>query len=218
MNVDDAGEAAGEDWLGFDWADWALLDPGTSRLADIPETPGFFRIKKVEDDGLAYVGQTGSSLHTRIIHLANKVQADDRPRRSRSSAAHLWELNQAGGRLEVSYANPLIARSETDRLGLMFALHIRQRGRSPTTNLDRNVAAEEQDDLLHGLDWDADAVDAHDWLGLDWTDPRPLGNRTAIDRSRVVYRIWFPGFVPPLAYIGKSTNVANRLVKHEKKF
>lgn len=219
MEIQRAEAVAAGDWLGFDWSDWMLLEPGTDRMTELPRTPGFFRVKRVESETLDYVGQTGEGLRSRIGHLANRVQADERPRHSQASAEHLWELES--GRFEVSHATPTIARSEADRIGIehvMFAMHVRAVGRSPTVNLDRNAAAEERDALLHGLEWDADEVTARDWLGLDWSEPRDLADRTEIDRSRVVYRIWFPGFAPPLAYIGKSTNVANRLIKHETKF
>lgn len=211
---------AGKNWLGFEWSDWALLEPGTNKLSQVPETAGFFRVKKVESDELDYVGQTGSDLRDRTLHLANKVHSDERPGRN-SSAEHLWELKDFGGRFEFSYANPNIARSETDRLGLenvMFSTHIKRTGRSPTVNLDRKLAEETESGILDRLEWSSSSVTADDWMGLDWSPARKLGNRTEIDSSKVVYRIWFPGHVPPLAYIGKSTNVANRLVKHEKKF
>lgn len=218
MQLENAADVDGPDWLGFDWTDWALLDPGTNRIADIPPTPGFFRVKKVGAGTLDFVGQTGT-LHDRLVHLANKVAGDERPRYSQASAEHLWELKEAGGRLEVSTASPNIARSETDRIGLehvMFAAHLRAHGRSPTVNLDRVMETEES--AFPDLDWEAGEMTGDDWMGLDWTAPRPLRERTSIDHSRVVYRIWFPDFMPPLAYIGKSTNVANRLIKHEKKF
>lgn len=218
MQLENAADVDSGDWLGFDWTDWALLDPGTNRIAAVPSIPGFFRIKKVGRETLEFVGQT-SDLHDRLVHLANKVAADERPRYSQASAEHLWERKQAGGRLEVSTASPTIARSEEDRIGLehvMFAAHLRTHGRSPTVNLDR--ARDQGESALPDLDWDAGEMTDGDWLGLDWTTPRPLRERTSIDLSHVVYRIWFPRFIPPLAYIGKSTNVANRLIKHEKKF
>lgn len=221
VRLENEEEVAGGDWLGFDWSDWSLMEPGTNKITSIPETAGFFRVKKVKDDELDYVGQTGRNLRERIIHLANKVDSDKRPDDSSSSAEHLWELSDFGGRFEFSYANPNIARSETDRLGLenvMFASHIKQTGRSPTVNLDRRLEGEDEHSVLEELDWDSTTLTSDSWLGLDWTRPRELSRRTEIDESRVVYRIWFKGHTPPLAYIGKSTNVANRLIKHEKKF
>lgn len=222
MQILNEENVSSEDWLGFDWSSWSLLEPGTKKISRVPETAGFFRIKKVNGEELDYVGQTGRNLRERMIHLANQVNSDERPERSKASAEHLWELKDFGGRFEFSYANPNIARSETDRLGLenvMFASHIKHRGRSPTVNLDRKLTSgENENTVLQHLDWDSGDVTSDTWMNLDWTETRKLGRRTEIDLSHVVYRIWFPGYVPPLAYIGKSTNVANRLIKHEKKF
>ncbi len=208
-------------WLGFDWSDWAILNPGSNRISQVPETPGFFRIKQTSRPGLEYVGQTGRKLKERIVHFANDLNADEKPG-SGGSTSHLWELGDSGGRFEFSYANPNIARSEIDRIGLenvMLATHIRQTGRSPTVNLDRQLSSDPGTEaVLEDLDWGAQEITSKEWMGLDWTGPRRLDQRSEIDDSRVVYRIWFPYFAPPLAYIGKSTNVANRLLKHEKKF
>ncbi len=215
MRLVDAADVTGEGWLGFDWADWRLLSPGTGKMAEIPAAPGLFRVCRVNGDGLDYAGQT-VNLHDRLGHLANRVSGEDRPRYSQASAEHLWELVEDGGRYEVSYATPPIARSETDRIGLehvMFDAHLRATGHTPTVNCDRSVGADPLD-----LDREAGGMTGTDWLGLDWTEPIPLRDRTAIAHDRVVYRIWYPGFTPPLAYIGKSTNVANRLIKHESAF
>ncbi|MFB6147781.1 MAG: hypothetical protein ABEJ66_02755 [Candidatus Nanohaloarchaea archaeon] len=220
MRLENQGEITGSSWLGLDWSDWTLLEPGTKKISQVPETSGFFRVKKVEGEELDYVGQTGRSLRERLVHLANRIDSEERPEDS-LSAEHLWELSDFGGRFEFSYANPNIARSETDRLGLenvMFAVHMKHAGRSPTVNLDRRLKDEGDETVIDSLDWTSSPFTSRDWLGLDWTEPRELSRRTEIDESRVVYRIWFPGYTPPLAHIGKSTNVANRLIKHEKKF
>ncbi len=222
MQIVNEEDVSGERWLGFEWSDWSLLKPRTKKISQVPETPGFFRIKKVGGRGLDYVGQTGRNLKERLIHLANQVNADKRPDDSKSSAKHLWELKDfGGGRFEFSYINPNIARSEIDRLGLenvMFAMHVRYRGKSPTVNLDRKLNTRESESVLDRLEWGMGEMTSRDWMGLDWTEPRRMKDRMEIDCSHVVYRIWFPDFTPPLAYIGKSTNVANRLIKHEKKF
>lgn len=220
MKTLNEAEVESGNWLGFDWSDWSFLEPGTNRILEVPGTAGFFRVKQVNRPGLELVGSTGRSLHERIIHLANKLDSQEKPE-GNTAASHLWELKDFGGRFEFSYANPNIARSETDRTGLenvMFAAHIRHEGRSPTVNLDRALA-ENENSVLESLDWEKNSgFTDPDWMGLEWSEPRKLADRTEIDSSKVVYRIWFPGYTPPLAYIGKSTNVANRLIKHEKKF
>ncbi len=222
METVNPGEVDSDSWLGFDWSDWMLLEPGTKKISNVPQTSGFFRIKKTDSVELDYVGQTGRKLRERIIHLANTVHREEKPDSVKSSAAHLWELKETGGRYEFSYANPNIARSETDRIGIenvMFYSHIKHLGRSPSVNLDRKLSSEEnQGSVLSGLEWDNEGFRTRDWLGLNWTEPLELSEHTEVEYPKVVYRIWFQDFAPPLAYIGKSTNVVNRLVKHQKKF
>lgn len=220
MHLINEGDLDSGEWMGFDWSDWSILNSGTKKMSQVPETPGFFRIKQTTRDGLQAVGSTGRDLNERLKQIARKIDKDDKPEEGTESA-HLWELKEFGGKFEFSYINPNIARSETDRIGIentMFTSHIKQLGKSPTVNLNRDLHTEENS-VLQQLDWESSSEFLSDsWMGLDWTEPRKLENRTEIDSSKVVYRIWFPGYTPPLAYIGKSTNVANRLIKHEKKF
>lgn len=209
------------EWLDLDWSDWSILDSDNKKMSQTPETPGFFRIKQTTQEGLQEVGSTGRSLNERLKQIARKVDGDDSPKNQGTAAAHLWDLKEFGGRFKFSYANPNIARSETDRLGIenmMFASHIRSTGRSPTVNLNRRLHTA-ADSAVENLEWgrSSDFLAPY-WMGLDWSEPRKLEKRMDIDCSKAVYRIWFPSYAPPLAYIGKSRNVANRLIKHEKKF
>ena len=56
-------------------------------------------------------------------------------------------------------------------------------------------------------------------MGLDWSEPEKLENRTKVELpSSGVYRIWFPTVSPPLAYIGETGAMKNRLRKHQKTF
>lgn len=220
MQPVNAENVESQDWLGFEWSDWSILKPGSNKISNVPETPGFFRIKQTSRPGLEYVGQTGRDLKERIVHFANDLSG--KAPEGNGSTRHLWELGDSGGRFEFSYMNPNIARSETDRIGLenvMLAMHLKYRGRSPTVNLNRKLSSgENRNSVIESLEWGSGDFTSPDWMGLEWTTPRKLEDRGEIDSSKVVYRIWFPDFIPPLAYIGKSTNVANRLVKHEKKF
>lgn len=221
MNSPNKEKLDSKNWLGFEWSDWSILNSSNKKMSQIPETPGFFRIKQTTQEGLQEVGSTGRSLNERLKQIARKVCGEEGPRKQGTAAAHLWDLKEFGGKFEYSYTNPNIARSETDRLGIenmMFADHIRRLGRSPTVNLNRQLHAD-PDSAVEKLDWDnSENFLSRDWLGLNWSKPRRLEDRTNINSSKVVYRIWFSGYVPPLAYIGKSRNVANRLIKHEKKF
>jgi len=61
-----------------------------------------------------------------------------------------------------------------------------------------------------------DAVTDPHWMGNDWSEPYQLADRLDADPPDVgLYRIWYEGDVPPLAYIGESSNIGRRLYKHE---
>jgi hypothetical protein len=54
------------------------------------------------------------------------------------------------------------------------------------------------------------------WMGNDWSEPHRLADRLDAEPPDVgLYRIWFEGDAPPLAYIGESSNISRRLYKHE---
>ncbi|MFC6723448.1 GIY-YIG nuclease family protein [Halobium palmae] len=62
-------------------------------------------------------------------------------------------------------------------------------------------------------------VTSDDWMGLDWSDPLPLSKRKDVSAPEAgVYRIWYEGNTPPLAYIGESSNLASRFYTHEKNY
>jgi hypothetical protein len=50
----------------------------------------------------------------------------------------------------------------------------------------------------------------------DWSEPYRLADRLDADPPNIgLYRIWFEGDAPPLAYIGESSNISRRLYKYE---
>lgn len=57
------------------------------------------------------------------------------------------------------------------------------------------------------------------WMGLEWSEPYRLRDRKEISAPEEgIYRIWYEGHAPPLAYIGESSNVSGRLYSHENNF
>lgn len=70
------------------------------------------------------------------------------------------------------------------------------------------------------LDWEkTESPTADDWMGLDWTTPRPLSgiDEVNLPAETGVYRTWYQNYplgsdANPLVYIGEG-NLTNRLVK-----
>ena len=143
------------------------------------------------------------------------------------------------GRLEFSYARPDRITSEWWREGLedaLVALHRREIGHSPTCFQGRMIPGYEDWDLRFGtegvtadategpepLDWESnESPTADDWMGMDWTKPRPLSEINEVDLPADfgVYRTWYQNRPVdfdsnPLAYIGEG-DLINRLVEDD---
>lgn len=244
MDLQNKEDFDSDEWLGLNWSEWRILNAETSELGNIPTTPGIYRVRYPNLSGLEYIGETGNSLRQRIRHLAQGTRADEMPFRDPHTAAPcLWAiLDKHGGKLEFSFCNPEITRSERDRKGLeasLIALHRKIEGESPTANFGRIIKGykqssyrkdgfiggkdESQDEewqSLPSLDWSSSKnVASIDWMGLDWSEPMKLENRLEQDFPESgLYRIWFPHASPPLAYIGQTSDFKNRLRKHQKTF
>lgn len=225
----DQDDVRGGNWAGFDWSLWRSLNPEDDDLEEVPRTSGLYRVRHTGRQGLEYVGQTGRKLRERLHQLSRKTFQEDQPGDAPHTAAPaLWKLQRnTTGELQVSYTNPNIARSEIDRRGIehaLIALHIKTLGVSPTVNLDRSHILQSVEErrtihpILQNLQWQQDDVVSNTWLGLEWSSQHPLEERLSVGAKSGAYRIWFPEYAPPLAYIGKSTNLTNRLREHEKKF
>jgi hypothetical protein len=68
------------------------------------------------------------------------------------------------------------------------------------------------------LDWESyDEPTAGDWMGLTWTDPKPLSEvDNEIPAEDGVYRIWNADSPLPLEYIGETANLRSRLRTHSR--
>lgn len=120
------------------WTDWHPL-PGVSRDADIPQSTGLYRIRRVGRDDQDYIGQTGRSLRGRLGMLSG-VYAEVMPYGDPHTAAPaLWALRHATGcDFEASVAP--IEGSTQWRKGLEavgIALYRQERGASPTVEFGR---------------------------------------------------------------------------------
>jgi len=231
-------------WMDLSWSDWRSLDPQDAQLSSISTDPGLYRVRHLDRDGLEYIGETGRSTRGRVRALARNVYSVEMPFRDPHTAAPcLWAVcDQDGSELEVSTVAPPRATDEQIRKGLeaaMIAVARRKMGESPTANFGRIVdgytqSSYRKDGDVGGplpdgetevnaesgvgpTDWtSSEAVTAPDWMGLDWSEPFRLRDRLDASPPDIgLYRIWFEGEAPPLAYIGESSNLSRRLYKHE---
>lgn len=185
------------------WTNWRPLR-GVSRDPYIPHSPGLYRICRVEQDDLDYIGQASRSLRKRLGMLSG-VDAEEMPYGDPHTAAPaLWALRHATGcEFEVSVAP--VEGSTPWRKGLeavAIALYRDEHRLSPTVefgriptgyrpssgNNSRLVAAgrrsrggpcddphpRHQPGIAPFGPWEGDPQDAL-WGGHTWTAWIPLG-------------------------------------------
>lgn len=240
-------ELYADDWMGVSWAAWRSLDPTDDELSSISTDPGLYRVRHGDRDGFEYIGQTGRSTRGRVGALARNVYSKEMPYRDPHTAAPcLWAVrDRYGPALEVSTATPSFATNDQDRKGFeepLIAVARREMGESPTANFGRIIPGYSQSSYRNGgyvggpldedetelnaepgrgpIPWESvDDVIAPDWMGLSWSEPYRLENRLKPELPEAgVYRIWYDGETPPLAYVGETSDFTGRLRRHEGTF
>lgn len=108
----------------------------------VPPVPGLYRLRARDDAVLAYVGQTGRSLHERLRALRG-VYAREMPYRDPHTVAPaLWAwIQDMDPQLEASVSRVLAASPFRKALeAVVIAQHRQQHGRSPRWNFGRMPA------------------------------------------------------------------------------
>ncbi len=228
---------------GLEWSEWIALD---APLADyqrcITRDPGFYRVRIVGRDALAYVGQTGRNLHERTRALASNTgrPSDDPPWNDPHTAAPgLWAWRvESGLEYELSVAARQLSRPHRqcmeDRLLYEYRL---ERGESSLANHGRfharwarpsnkskgqgmrSLSAEQSNDgagpSLAPPNGGGEPADA-DWLGLPWSEVVPLEEvRDRVPVAPGVYRLMGGDAV---VYLGESNGLRGRLRSHGQKY
>lgn len=233
------------DWLGIEWGNWVNLNPSAGHLSELPTDEGIYRVRHLDRNGLTYIGETGRNIRRRVQALARGTYNSEMPYRDPHTAAPcLWAIRDRDGpAFEVSVTVPDLATDKQHRKGMedaLIALYRQALGESPTANFGRIIPGYRQssyrsDGLTGGplpegqteqnassgvepLPWtDADKPTSADWMGVDWTVPRPLTDAdSSIPETDGIYRIWHRSESPPLEYVGQSSNLRSRLYRHRR--
>lgn len=231
------------DWLNENWSDWVPLDPEAGAVSKFPAVAGLYRMRHQNSEGLEYVGETGRSIRGRVLALRRGVYAEEMPFRDPHTAAPcLWAVRQeVGPEFEVSIAVPQLAEDKQPRKAFeeaLIASYRRDAGESPTANFGRIIPGYKQSSYRKSserggplsedetesnselgvgpLPWtDREDITGSTWMGLDWTSPIPLSDAdSSLPSKDGVYRIWRNEVVPPLEYVGQTSNLRSRLYRH----
>jgi len=236
------------DWLDLNWSEWTPLDADSfSKIPRQPGLYRI-RHRLDKRDHLEYLGESGDTRRRIQSLARGVYAGEMPYRDPHTAAPCLWAVRDSvSPALEVSYTTPSKARDEQHRKGIeaaLIALHRRETSRSPTANFGRIIDGYKQssystnDSAYKGgrlgsneqesnsergvapLDWQNWRKPAsRDWMSLEWSEPYLLGDRLDADPpDNGVYRIWYEGQEPTLAYIGESSNISSRLYDHEQTF
>lgn len=230
-------------WMGLDWSRWFDLRDEKTLREELPRRPGLYRVRHTELPGLMYVGESGSEggVRQRVgLGLSAAVNESDRQIGDKhGSARPLRRITEiVGGNTEVSVTTPPIASNRRHRRAIeatLVAICRREIGWTPMVQLNREPAerlSDHQDELHRELrdiaerssytvpSWQPwrDVTSPH-WMGLDWTESRPLIERDMIDSTGVhAFRLWWKDqtrerWGQPIKEIGTTGSISSRLFK-----
>jgi len=235
-------------WMGLDWSRWFDLRDGKTLREELPRRPGLYRVRHTELPGLMYVGESGSEggVRQRVgLGLSVGLNESDQQTRDRHGAARpLRQITEvAGGKMEVSVTTPPISSNQRHRRAIeatLVAICRREISWTPMVQLNREPAEHVSD--LHGElnrelrdiaerssytvpSWQPwRDVTAPNWLGLNWTESRPLFERDMIDSTGVhAFRLWREDqtgerWGQTVQEIGTTGSISSRLFKLQNEY
>lgn len=224
------------------WSAWVPLEEAL-RGPVLPSTPGLYRIRRVGQDDLDYIGQTGSSLRGRLRMLRGIFSLEMPYRDPHTAGPALWAvLHEEPCAFEVSVAD--LGGDAARRKGLealAISLYRQRTGRSPNLNFGRMPAGyvmssgnnarlvvagrrfrggpSRQSNSSHlagvpPVGSLAGDPQGSSWGGHRWSNWLPLDECSVAPPGNGLYRIRGTG--PGLTYVGEGA-IRKRLETHRRK-
>mgnify|MGYP006279382197 CR=1 FL=1 len=208
-------EPQSPNWMGLDWSRWFDLRDRKTLRNELPRRPGLYRVRHSELPGLMYVGESGSEggVRQRVgLGLSDGVNGSGQQTGDKHGAARSLRqvTDLVGGKMEVSVTTPSISSNRRHRRAIeatLIAICRQEVGWSPMVQLNREPVEhvsrshgklhQELKDVAEQYTYSVSSwrpwrdVTSPNWLGLDWTESRPLSERGVIDSSGVhAFRLW----------------------------
>ncbi len=235
------------DWCGFSWTRWVSLENKYSELLHIPTQPGLYRVRPVDGQILAYIGQTGRSLRRRMRALRGCYKSPDVMPWSdpHVAAGSLWAWRDAEGcDFEVSVAplpNHGGEEGKRHRMGQESYLLWKYRcdhGSSTLCNYGRihpqyfrstNRSGGRRGGRLPDGTINPSAGPSTPplrnrgspqdgtWMGLAWEPPMPLEKASLEGLPKIPALYMMLNSEGEVIYIGETQRLFNRLSSHVKR-
>jgi hypothetical protein len=231
-------DANSKDWCGLEWSEWLPFDGG--RFESLTKGPGIYRVRIPGQSFLAYIGQSGRDVRSRLQTLRTNAASELMPYNDPHTAApSLWAWRDARGYTYECSGAPA-SSDKRERLALECWLlwnHRLAYGRSTLCNHGhfhpRYLKSGDRKTGRRGgpkIEIADFALDPHpslppllicaaptdsNWMGLTWSDWSALQDRRH-PSSPGLYRLRSQGS-NNLLYIGETKSLASRLRAHERK-
>ena len=240
-------EPQSPEWMGLEWSSWFSLRDQKTLREELPRRPGLYRVRHSELPGLMYIGESGSEggVRQRVgLGLSAGVselgqQAGDK----HGAARALRQITDfVGGEMEVSVTTPPISSNRKHRRAVeatLIAVCRREVGWTPMVQLNREPAENvsgsrgKLDRKLKNVaqrfsysppSWQPwRDVTGPNWLGLDWSESRPLSKRDEINNGGVhAFRLWRgeaeDQWGQTIEEIGTTRSISSRLFKLQSEY
>ncbi|HZU11933.1 MAG TPA: nuclear transport factor 2 family protein [Chloroflexota bacterium] len=114
------GPSRERDWLGYRWSAWMpLMAAHPLALAQLPDAPGIYRVRRSGAGGLLWVGPAEGGVRAAVERLSRQVHLPVPPYDDPAHPARrLWSLRRMGAAFEVSGADvpdPIAAAARARR-------------------------------------------------------------------------------------------------------
>lgn len=229
-------------WMGLDWSRWFNLRDRKTLRNELSRRPGLYRVRHSELPGLMYVGESGSEGGVRqrvgLGLSAGVIESDQQTGDKHGAARALRQVTEVtGGKMEVSVTTPPISSNRRHRRAIestLVAICRREVGWTPMVQLNRDPVEHvsgrhsklqrELKDVAKRSSYTVPSwqpwrdVTGESWLGLNWTQGRPLSERDTIDSTGVhAFRLWREAtekrWSQTLQEIGTTGSISSRLFK-----
>lgn len=221
--------------LDLDWTAWRALE-GSWNDRDLPGGPGLYRIRRVGQDALDYVGQTGRTLRARLRDLQPAFGVLAPYRDPHTAGPGIWALRQLGHTVEVSVAAvPGDGAMRLGREAVVISQHRTEFGQSPTLNFGRMPAGYAMSTARRGgvrsgpceglqschapghrLQRELERWEHGRWRGDGWSSWVPLGNRDVTLPTETGLYVIRSGGLRTALYIGQGV-IRDRVAAHARK-
>jgi hypothetical protein len=232
-------------WCSLSWSPWVPFNGTRGDFKKIPDKPGVYRIRPVNQNFLMYIGQTGRALRKRFSELRRHTLVKDFPWNDPHTAAQsLWVWNKARNYSYEFSGAPVAENNQIGWESFLLAKYRQEHGESTLCNFGRfhkrykkstNKKKRTGKEGIRGRELTNDEPDNPsgnpcsaplkvvgkpgniNWMGLAWS----MGNQLAQENIRLVPKgsgiyVLLDPTTEEIVYIGEG-HCKNRLRSHSKK-